>query len=126
MLVWTTPQIDALMTRYPQVARNALQIIGGRAETMLRRLQELTTESVEQRLARALLRLAREAGRPVTAGMQVDFALSRQDLAELAGATLYTVSRTLSGWERAGIVEGGRRRVVVRDLAQLARIAQAE
>jgi CRP-like cAMP-binding protein len=39
--------------------------------------------------------------------------LSRQDLAELAGATLYTVSRTFSAWTQDGIVASGRRRVVV-------------
>ena len=59
-------------------------------------------------------------------GVLITQPLTRQELADLTGTTLYTVSRTLSGWERAGIVEGGRRRVVVRDLTQLARIAQAE
>lgn len=123
VLVWTKPQIDALMERYPKIAANALRIVGGRAEAMLRRLQELSTEGVEQRIARALLRLAHEAGRSVASGVQVDFALSRQDLAELSGATLYTVSRTVSAWERGGIVKTGRQRVIVSDLDRLAELA---
>lgn len=124
VIVWTKPQIEALMDRYPKIAKNALRIVGGRAEAMLRRLQELSTESSEQRIARALLRLAREAGRSVESGVQVDFSLSRQDLAELSGATLYTVSRTLSAWERDGVVKSGRQRVVVRDLGRLAQLAK--
>jgi CRP/FNR family transcriptional regulator, nitrogen oxide reductase regulator len=121
---WATPQIEALMERHPRLATNALRIMGGRAEAMLHRLQEMTTESAGQRIARALLRLAREAGRSVEAGVQVDFALSRQDLAELSGATLYTVSRTLRAWERSGVVRIGRQRVIVRDLNGLARLAE--
>jgi CRP-like cAMP-binding protein len=57
--------------------------------------------------------------------VQVDFALSRQDIAELSGATLYTVSRTLRAWEKDGVVESGRQRVVVRDLGRLARRSEA-
>ena len=125
VLAWARSQIETLMERYPKLAMNALRIVGGRAELMLRRLQELSTESVEQRIARALLRLAREAGRAVQSGVQVDFALSRQDIAELSGATLYTVSRTLRAWEKDGVVESGRQRVVVRDLGRLARLAEA-
>lgn len=123
ILAWTAPQIHALIERHPRMAANALRIVGGRAEAMLRRIEELSTERVEQRIARALLRLARDAGRPVAAGVQVYFALSRQDLAELCGATLYTVSRTLSAWAKGGIVEAGRQRVMVRDLARLAALA---
>ena len=59
----------------------------------------------------------------MAAGVQVYFALSRQDLAELCGATLYTVSRTLSAWAKDGIVEAGRQRVMVRDLGRLAGLA---
>jgi CRP-like cAMP-binding protein len=124
VVAWTTQQTHALVERHPRMAANALRIVGGRAEAMLRRIEELSTEGVEQRLARALLRLARDAGRPVATGVQVDFTLSRQDLAELCGATLYTASRTLSAWAKEGIVETGRRRVVVRDLGRLTNIAE--
>jgi CRP-like cAMP-binding protein len=124
VLIWGAAQFEALMDRHPQLAKNALSVVSGRAEEMLRRVQEMATEPVEQRIARALLRLARDAGRPIEAGTQINFALSRQDLAELASATLYTVSRTLSAWEKGGVVASGRRRVVVRDLDRLARLAE--
>ena len=38
-------------------------------------------------------------------GLLIDFPLSRQDLAEMIGTTLHTVSRTLSAWEERGLVE---------------------
>ena len=124
VLTWWIEEVEALVERYPKMATNAVRIVGARADAMLRRLQQLSTESVEQRIARALLRLASEAGRPVKGGVQVDFVLSRQDLAELSGATLYTVSRTLNVWQKDGVVECGRQRVVVRDFDRLAQLAE--
>ena len=57
-------------------------------------------------------------------GVEIDFPLSRQDLAQMTGTTLFTVSRTLSGWEADGIIATGRRRVVVRQPHRLVRIAE--
>jgi CRP-like cAMP-binding protein len=56
----------------------------------------------------------------------IDFPLSRQDLAEMIGTTLHTVSRTLSDWEESGLVEPGRQRVTVRDLAGLQALAKKQ
>jgi cAMP-binding proteins - catabolite gene activator and regulatory subunit of cAMP-dependent protein kinases len=71
------------------------------------------TERVERRVARALLRLVQEAGRRVDAGVEIDFPVSRQDIAEMTGTTLYTVSRLLSSWEERGIVRSGRQRIIL-------------
>ena len=90
------------------------------------RARELATERVAARVARALLRLAGQSGREVDGGVLVDHPLSRQELAEMTGTTLYTVSRLLSGWEDAGIVEAGRERVMVRSLERLAAVAETE
>jgi len=51
--------------------------------------------------------------------VEINFPLSRQDIAEMTGSTLYTVSRTLREWERQGLVVSGRQRVVLRDPACL-------
>jgi CRP/FNR family transcriptional regulator, nitrogen oxide reductase regulator len=61
------------------------------------------------------LRLAKQAGRKVERGVAIDFPISRQDIAEMTGTTLHTVSRILSGWESQGLVESGRQRVVITD-----------
>lgn len=88
------------------------------------RYRELATERVERRVARALLRLVAQIGRPEEDGVTVAAPLARQDLAEMTGTTLFTVSRILSAWEGQGIVSTGRERVTLRDSALLARIAE--
>jgi len=104
---------------HPRLAANALEVVGTQTQEMLHRLREFAMDPVERRIARALLRLVGQAGRRVGAGLEIDFPLSRQDIAEMTGTTLYTVSRTLREWERRGVVQSARRRVVVRDPARL-------
>jgi hypothetical protein len=49
--------------------------------------------------------------------------ISRQDIAEMTGSTLHTVSRILSAWEAAGIVDGGRQRLLVKNPPRIMLIA---
>lgn len=114
----------ALMERHPRIATNAMRVLGARLREAQARCRELATERVERRIARAVVRLARQAGRRVEAGVTIDLPLSRQDLAEMSGTTLFTVSRTMSEWERRGIVALGREKVVVTDPRALVGIAE--
>jgi CRP-like cAMP-binding protein len=79
---------------------------------------------VEQRLARALIRLAGQAGQQTPTGVLIDLPLSRVDLAEMTGTTIYTASRVLSRWEHQGLVETGREWVLVRQPSALAAVAE--
>jgi CRP-like cAMP-binding protein len=103
-----------------------MQALGARLQDSQKRIQDLSTQNVEQRIAGALVQLAQQAGRKTDEGLLIDFPLSRQDLAEMIGTTLHTVSRTLSAWEESGLVESGRQRVTVRDIAALQALAKQQ
>jgi len=120
---WGVGTIRPLLDRYPRILANALAIVGQRLQELQHRYRELATERVEQRIARAVLRLLAKAGRRADAGIQIAFPLSRQDIAEMTGTTLHTVSRILSDWENRGLVESGRMRVIIRDPTGLTMIA---
>jgi CRP-like cAMP-binding protein len=121
---WDGAHVLSLMHRFPVIAINAARMIAERLHELQRRHRELMTERVERRIARALLRLAHDAGRRVEGGVEIDFPLSRQDVAQMTGTTLFTVSRTLSGWEAEGLIATGRRRVTIRQPHGLVRIAE--
>ncbi|MDD5205906.1 MAG: Crp/Fnr family transcriptional regulator [Desulfobacterales bacterium] len=89
-----------LMASNPRLAINILQAAVERLDDIQNRYLELYAERVEQRIARALLRLMSQSGNKTDEGILIDFPLSRQDLADYTGTTLYTVSRTLSNWEK--------------------------
>ena len=123
-LAWPSSSWSRLITRYPSLAADALQTVGNRLQDAQARVMEMSNEQVEQRVAHALLRLAKQAGRKVESGIEIDFPISRQDVAEMTGTTLHTVSRILSAWESKGLVEGGRQRIVLCDTDRLHILAE--
>lgn len=124
VLSWDQTSIHRLMSQHSVIALNALRIMSERVREFQDRIRELSTERVERRIARALIRLARQTGRKVEEGILIDLALSRQDLAEMTGTTLYTVSRTLSQWESKGLIKSGREQVIIRFPHGLVAIAE--
>lgn len=123
-LAWEGEILEQLMERYPRIAIDGLRLVSRRWHELEERFRELATERVERRVAQALLRLVRQAGRKVEHGILIDLPLSRQDLAEMTGTTLYTVSRILSRWEQQNLVEAGRERVLICYPHGLVRIAE--
>ncbi len=123
---WPMADWDAVVESNPRLAINAMQTIGERLDEAHTRLREMSTQEVERRVAHAVLRLAEKAGRPEGGATRIDFPITRQDIAEMTGTTLHTVSRILSAWESQGLVEGGRQKLTVCDTAGLARIADPE
>ncbi len=139
VLSWNRRAILKLMDTYPSFSASIVQLFARRVEDFRTRYRELATDCVEQRLARTLLRTHarwQEADRKrpsappsvregaaahVDAGASaLDLPLSRHDLAQIAGTTVYTVSRILQHWQRLGIVHAGRMRLSVLRPAALA------
>jgi CRP-like cAMP-binding protein len=123
-LVWPSAAWPRLVATHPGLAVNTLQTVGSRLQDAHTRVVEMSTEEVERRVAHALLRLARQAGRKIEVGVEIDFPITRQDVAEMTGTTLHTVSRVLSAWEGQGLVEGGRQRIILRDPHKLFLLAE--
>lgn len=113
ILSWDHQDMLELMHQYPQLAINSLAILATHIQEFQDRFREISTERVERRIARALLRLASQTGRKLEHGILIDISLTRQDLAEMTGTTLYTVSRTLSQWEKEGLVSSQREQVTI-------------
>lgn len=123
---WPMAEWDAVVENNPQLAINAMQTIGQRLDEAHTRLREMSTQEVERRVAHAVLRLAQKAGRDEAGGTRIDFPITRQDIAEMTGTTLHTVSRILSAWEGRGLVLGGRQKLMVCDAEGLARVADPD
>ncbi len=112
-LVWDSQLMNQLMEKYPRLATNAARMLAIRFKELQDRYRELATERVERRIARTLLRLAKQLGQKVDDGILIKMPLSRRDLAEMTGTTLYTVSRTISKWEQDGLVKTAREQVTI-------------
>jgi CRP-like cAMP-binding protein len=124
ILSWPSELWEQFVEQNGRLAVNAIQTMGKQLEEAHSRIREISTQEVERRVAHAIIRLSLLAGRKEDGGIQINFPISRQDIAEMTGTTLHTVSRILSAWEAKGLVEGGRQKILVRDLAGLSRLAE--
>jgi CRP/FNR family transcriptional regulator, nitrogen oxide reductase regulator len=107
------------LRRYEGFAEEIWRDVGERIKELHTRVSELTTQSAEQRVAAALLRLACQSGQCIDSGIEIAFPVTRSDIAEMSGTNLHTVSRLLSAWERDGIVRSGRKRIAIIDFSRL-------
>lgn len=122
-LVWPSAAWPELAGKFPALSASVLQALGSRLAEANARVMEMSTEAVERRVAHALLRLAKQSGRKVEGGVEIVFPITRQDLAEMTGTTLFTVSRILRAWRDDGLVASGRRRIVIRKPDRLSSLA---
>jgi CRP-like cAMP-binding protein len=119
VLAWGVGVFDVFTRRFPAIARNAIGIMAGRLKMLEERFCDVTTKRVSQRLARVLIRLAEQspAREPEPIG------LSREELAQMTGTTLFTVSRVLRDWAEQDIVQVDRKAIVVEQLPRLIQLA---
>ncbi|MCA0008712.1 MULTISPECIES: Crp/Fnr family transcriptional regulator [unclassified Mesorhizobium] len=109
---------------FPSFGANTYKTVGSRLQDAHTRVIEMSTEQVDQRVAHALLKLIKQTGRQTDEGIMIDFPISRQDIAEMTGTTLHTVSRLLSSWEEKGLVKSGREKVTVVEPHRLLLLAE--
>lgn len=112
-LAWPNRLWATFSERYDGFATESYRVIGERIGEMNNRIVELATQAVEQRVACAILRLVTQTGRKVEGGIEIGLPITRQNISDMTGTTLHTVSRLLSGWERDGIVMSERRKITV-------------
>jgi CRP-like cAMP-binding protein len=123
-LTWEYSRLQALLAEYPQIRKNINQILSNRLQELEERFREVATERVAKRLAFTLLRLLSHVGKEGREGMQIS--LSREELAQMVGTTLFTISRILTKWSEEGLVFPRREAVVIRDPARLRQVGDLE
>lgn len=115
VLSWPNSLWPAFSARYDGFVAETLRAFGARADEMSTRIVEQSTKLVEQRIACALLRMIGQSVRKVAGGVEIGFPVTRQNIADMTGTTLHTVSRILSMWERQGFLKSTRCLIMVRD-----------
>jgi CRP/FNR family transcriptional regulator, cyclic AMP receptor protein len=101
-----------LIDRHPKLARAALRDLASQLRDLVVLVEDLAFRSVRERLARQLLREAREGTAELT----------HQELAERTGTIREIAGRALRQLAQEGLVRLARGRVIVLDRDGLARI----
>jgi CRP-like cAMP-binding protein len=113
VFVWEHNLLQVLIARYPQIQVNLGRILASRLRELEERFCEIASERIPKRLALVLLRLLKSVGKEGRDG--VELGLTREELAQMTGTTLFTISRILSRWAGFGFIVPRREGVVISD-----------
>jgi CRP/FNR family transcriptional regulator, cyclic AMP receptor protein len=110
-----------LLREHPEMAVRLLGALGRRLRETNERLARQSFQTVQSRVAKVLSELVETARAEGDAGDEVLITATQAELAQLAGSSRESASRFLAVLERAGIINQGRGRLIVKDPAALER-----
>lgn len=103
LIIYRQPFL-ALIEQSPKILLNMTAVLSRRLRKMNDLIRSLVFFDVYGKVARVLLTLAAEKGRATEQGTVIDLRLTQQELAELAGMSRETMTRTLRDFQQAGVV----------------------
>ncbi|MBT9171811.1 MAG: CRP-like cAMP-activated global transcriptional regulator [Syntrophomonadaceae bacterium] len=111
--------MEVLLQNHPKLAVKLLRLMGRRLRQAQLLIRDLALHDTCGRLAGLLLRFARREGERTERGIVLDLDLTRQELASMIGTSRETVARILSRFQREGLLELDKQKIVIRDEQKL-------
>lgn len=109
-----------LISLNPEISLNIMQSMSERLVSAENFIVDLALKSTEERLAAWLLSMADKQGLRTSQGVKIKVTFSRQELANLLGTTIETVSRKLSKMQSEGIIAiEGQKDIIILDQVKL-------
>ena len=119
VISWDKNKFLEIAQKYPKITLDLITLLFERMEDIQQRYLELCSEQAPRRIAKFMISLMANAGRKKGNGVYIDIPLSRQNIADHIGASMFTVSRTLSAWEKCGWIKSSRESITIIDPAAL-------
>jgi CRP/FNR family cyclic AMP-dependent transcriptional regulator len=106
LMLWIDKQsFNALLDKFPPMARNLVRILSARVRLSDQLIQALATLDVYGRVARQLLAFAERYGRPTTEGeIRIPIALTQGDIADLVGASRKRVNQVMVAFKLQALI----------------------
>jgi CRP/FNR family cyclic AMP-dependent transcriptional regulator len=112
-----------MLKRNPDAAIEVIKYLGNRLHEAQEKNKILALDRADQRLAALLTDLASRNGIKERQGLRIPMRLTRQDMANMVGATTETVIRIMSRFKRAHLVSGTANRLIILDFDRLRTLA---
>ena len=126
LLVLERSKFTPFLSEHPDLALRLLGVICKRLRLTTEHLEDTLFLEAPSRLARCLLRLSQDVGRPAGDGMLLDIKLSQQQLGSLAGLSRESVNKQLGEWQREGFIDVDGGVITLRNPKALELVAVAE
>lgn len=112
-----------ILLEYPAVGMKVLDTVSARLAAAHATIQQLSSQTAEQRIAATLVRLAAKLGEKHEVGLLIQTPLSRDELADMTGSTPETASRVISQFQKDGLIVTGRQWIAISDFEGLSLVA---
>jgi len=112
-----------MLRRSPDAAIEVIKYLGNRLHEAQERNKILALDRSDQRLAALLADLAVRNGVRERPGIRIPMRLTRQDMADMIGATTETVIRIMGRFKRDQLVSGTANRLTILNLERLKTLA---
>lgn len=106
-----------LIDRYPVLKVSIANYLNEKLTDAYEMLQHISTEIVERRIAAILLKLSEKVGIDDSDYRKIDFPLTRKEIAEMVGSSTETCIRTMSKFQKQGMVKSSKDSILVNEEA---------
>ena len=103
-----------IMEEYPVLKLEIVKYFSDKLRDAHEMLKNIATERVERRIASLLLKLSEKVGVADGEFIRIDFPLTRQEIAEMVGTTVETCIRTMSKFQKDGLVKSSNHRTMIK------------
>ena len=104
-----------IMEEYPILKLEIVKYFSDKLRDAHEMLRNIATERVERRIASLLLKLAEKVGVDDSGYRKIDFPLTRQEISEMVGTTVETCIRTISKFQKQGMVKSSGGRIMIKE-----------
>lgn len=114
-VIWISRQdLLAIMEEYPMLKLEIVKYFSDKLRDAHEMLKNIATERVEKRIASLLLKLSEKVGIDDNGYRKIDFPLTRQEISEMVGTTVETCIRTMSKFQKDGMIKSSNGRISIK------------
>jgi len=124
LMAWPISAVEELVTKRPRLAVSLLQISAQRTIDFAHRIESLSTDKIERRLARSLIRFAERLGIPEGDGSIRMMPFTHEMLSQHIGTSREIVSHHMNQFRKQGYLRYSRQEIVLYHDALAAWIAK--
>ena len=108
LMTWAVSDMENLVVKRPRLAVALLQVLAHRNAELTSRIESLSTDRVERRLARSLIRLSERLGAAEEDGAVLMMPLTHETLSHYVGTSREVVTQFMNRFRKRGYVSYSR------------------
>jgi len=103
-----------IMEEYPVLKLEIVKYFSEKLRDAHEMLKNIATERVEKRIAFLLIKLSEKTGKNEGIYLKIGFPLTRQEIAEMVGTTVETCIRTMSKFQKMGMIKTANGKILIK------------